>query len=339
MDTKKLLNKLLDKKDLNQKELGFLLDEVVGGFMNPFEVAAFLVGLRVKGETVEEIAGLIKAMRGYMLSVKSKGVVVDTCGTGGDGSNTFNISTAAAFVVAGAGVFVAKHGNRAASSKCGSADVLEVLGVHIMLTPQQAEKVLEKIGMVFLFAPLYHPATKNIVPIRKELGVRTVFNFLGPFLNPAGVKRQVIGVPNIAIAKKLAQVAKKLGYAHLCMVSSKDGMDEVSTTAPTHLFEVKKNRVTSKVLTPQAFGIKRSSKKDLLGGTAKINAAIIVKILNGEKGPKRDIVIFNSAIVLYAAGKVKTIQEGIGMANKSIDTGSAKQTLQNLVKETKKYAE
>lgn len=337
MDTKILLNKLLDKKNLNQRELGYLLDQIVGGFMNPSEVAAFLVGLRVKGETVDEIAGLIKGMRGYMLKVNVKGVVVDTCGTGGDGSNTFNISTLVAFVVAGAGVQVAKHGNRAASSKCGSADVLEALGVHIMLTPQQAEKVLEKVGMVFLFAPLYHPATKNIVPIRKELGVRTVFNFLGPFLNPAGVKRQIVGVPNIAIAKKLAQVAKKLGYTHLCIVSSKDGMDEVSTTSPTHMFEVKKGRITSKVLTPQTFGIKKAVKKDLLGGTAKVNAGIITKILSGEMGSKRDIVVLNSAVVMYAAGKVKTIQEGIIMANKSIDTGSAKKVLENLVKQTKKY--
>lgn len=339
METKLLLNKLLDKKDLTQKELSFLLDEIVGGFMKPAEVAAFLIGFRVKGETTDEIVALIKGMRGYMLTVKTKGLVVDTCGTGGDGSGTFNISTAAALVVVGAGVQVAKHGNRAASSKCGSADVLEALGVHISLTPEQAGKVLEKVGMVFLFAPLFHPAMKHIAPVRKELGVRTVFNLLGPFLNPAGVRRQIIGVPNVTIARKLAQVAKKLGYTHLCIVSSKDGMDEVSINAPTQMFEIKKGRVVSKVLPPQSFGIKRSSKKDLLGGSSKENAESIKNILSGEKGAKRDIVVLNSAVVLYVAGKVETIKEGMMLSEKSIDTGSAKKVLERLIKETKKYAQ
>lgn len=338
METKQLLNKLLDRKNLNQRELGLLLDQIVGGFMNPSEVAAFLVGLRVKGETIEEIVGLIKGMRQYMLTVKVEGIVVDTCGTGGDGSNTFNISTAVAFVAAASGVQVAKHGNRAASSKCGSADVLEALGVNIMLTPEQAEKVLEKVGMVFLFAPLYHPAMKHIAPVRKELGVRTVFNYLGPFLNPANVKRQVIGVPSMAIAKRLSQVAKQLDYTHLFIVSSKDGMDEVSTLSPAQVFEVKKQRVVSKIINPRSLGIRKPFKTELEGGTAAKNARIIQQVLEGKTGAARDIVVLNSALVLIASGKVKTIQEGMTLANKSIDSGSAKKVLVNLVKESKKYA-
>ena len=342
MDSKQLLNNLFDGKDLTSKEAEFLLEKIIRGELTSSQVAGFLIGLRTKGETVEEIVGLIKGMRKHMIEVRSAKFEVrssiDVCGTGGDGVGAFNISTAVAFVVAACGINVAKHGNRAASSKCGSADVLEALGVHIMVTPQQAAEVLQKVGMVFLFAPLFHPAMKQIAPIRKKLGVRTVFNFLGPFLNPAGVKRQLIGVPNGAIAKKLAQVAAKLDYEHTMIIASKDGMDEISLSAPTHIFEVKGKKITSKIVTSSQFGIKRASLSTIAGGDAARNSAIIVEILAGKKSPYRDIVVLNSAFALYVAGKVKTPKAGIVVAQEAIDSGTAMQTLEKLIKETKKYA-
>lgn len=295
-----------------------------------------LVALRTKGETEQEILGFIHIMRKHMIKVNAP-KALDIVGTGGDNTGTFNISTAASFVVAGMGVPIAKHGNRAASSICGSADVLESLGVNIHLTPKQAEDVFKKVGMVFLFAPNFHPAMKLIAPIRKELGLRTIFNFLGPFLNPASTKRQLIGVPNIKIAKKLAKVAAKLKFTHLLLVSSKDGMDEITATADTHIFEIKDKNLKTYILSPKPFGIKKASKKDLLGKDAIENAAIIQNILKGEKGSQRDIVVLNSAAALYAAGRVKSIKEGIKLAEESIDSGAALTVLENLVKETKKY--
>lgn len=337
MDAKQLLNKLIDRTHLTSKEAGFLLEEIINGNLAPSQVAAFLIGLRTKGETVEEIAGLITTMRKHMRTINAPKGTIDIVGTGGDGSGTFNISTAASFVVAGAGVTVAKHGNRAASSKCGSADVLEALGVNIQLTPEQAEKVLHSVGMVFLFAPLYHPAMKHIAPIRKELGVRTVFNFLGPFLNPANVTRALIGVPNVAIAKKLSQVAAKIGYDHTMLVSSSDGMDEISTLAKSHAFIVQKKNVQAKTIRPIAKN--KATKKDLLGGDVASNAAIIQNILQGERGPKRDIVVLNSAYALVVARRAKHVREGLKLAEESIDSGEAKRVLEQLKKETNKYAQ
>lgn len=295
------------------------------------------MALRVKGETTNEILGFIQTMKKHMIKINAP-KALDIVGTGGDGSGTFNISTATSFVVAGAGVPIAKHGNRAASSKCGSADVLEALGVNINLTPQQAEEVFKKVGMVFLFAPLFHPAMKNIAPIRKELGIRTVFNFLGPFLNPAGTKIQLLGVPNLEIAEKLAKVATKLNFLHLMIVTSEDGIDEITITDNTKVFEIKDNSITRYALSPKEFGIKLASKKDLLGKDPKENAETIQNILKGEKGPKRDIVVLNSAVALYLAGRVKNIKQGILIAEKSIDSGAALNVLESLIKETKKYA-
>lgn len=337
MDAKILLNKIIDRVDLTSKEAGFLLETIIRGNLNPSQIAAVLIALRTKGESIDEIVGFIQTMRKHMLRVPFSGLAIDIVGTGGDGAGTFNISTAASFVVAGAGVKVAKHGNRAASSKCGSADVLEALGVNINLTPQQAAPILKKVGMVFLFAPLYHPAMKNIAPIRKELGIRTVFNFLGPFLNPALTKRQLLGVPTPALAKKLAEVARRLNYKHLIIVSSSDGMDEISISEQTHVFEIKGKTVRTSTINPNIFGIKKSNKKNILGGDAVENSKIIRRILGGEIGARRDIVVLNSAYALYISGKVKTVREGIKLAEKAIDSGSAKQILENLIKETKKY--
>lgn len=336
MDILILLHKLIEGNDLSKKQAGFLLEKIIAGGLTSSQIAAVLVGLRAKGETVNEIVGFVQTMRKHMLKIKALNAI-DIVGTGGDGSGTFNISTAASFVVAGCGVKIAKHGNRAASSKCGSADVLEYLGVNINLSPNQAEKVFKKLGMVFLFAPLFHPAMQSVGSVRKELGLRTVFNFLGPFLNPAGTKRQLLGVPNLKIAAKLATVAVKLKFDHLLLVTSKDGMDEITTTDKTKIFEIKGNNLKTFVISPQQFGIKPAEKRELMGKDIKDNASIIKSILNGEKGAKRDIVVLNSAAALYLAGKAKSIVDGISLAEQSIDNGSAKAVLKNLIKETKKY--
>lgn len=332
MDIINILNKLTERKDLTKDEIRFFLDGIVKGEVNPSQIAGFLIGLRTKGETVEEITGLIEGMRKHMISLSSLGNAVDTCGTGGDRAGTFNISTTVALVSAGAGVKVVKHGNRAASSQSGSADVLEALGVNTQLSPEQAKQVAEKVGMVFLFAPLYHPAMKHIAPIRKELGVLTVFNYLGPFLNPAGVKRQLIGVPTPEIAEKLAKVASRLGYEHLIIASS--GMDEIDISRETKIYEVKGKEMALTIVDPQELGFQKAEVSDLQGGDASENAAIISNILNGKKGPGRDIVVLNSAYVLYAAGKTKDVEEGIKLAEESIDTGAAKKILEKLKMET-----
>lgn len=337
MNNKQLLEKLFANNDLTSQEIRFLLKSCIAGELTDSQIAALLIGLRMKGETVEEIRSLIEGMREHIVTFPATAGAVDTCGTGGDGTGTFNISTTVAFVVAGAGVPVVKHGNKAASSKCGSADVLSALGVHIMLTPQQAAKILDKIGMVFLFAPLYHPAIKRIGPIRKELETRTVFNFLGPFLNPARVKRQLIGVPNEQLAKKLAKVAMQLDYEHLILVSSDSGMDEIDITGETTLYEIKGNKIVTMRIHPQKLGFQKATKEDLHGGTISENAQIIRDILEGEKGAKRDIVVLNSAYVLYVSGKAKDITEGIKIAQMVIDSGAGLDVLENLIKETRKY--
>ena len=325
-----LLNKIVDKKDLTKKEAMVLMEEMLGGKLLPSQIAATLTALRMKGETVNEILGFIICMRSHMVKIRAPGQVIDTCGTG-DGKGTFNISTAVAFVVAGAGVPVAKHGNRGASSLCGSADVLEALGVNINLSPQQAEKMLEKTGFTFLFAPLFHPLLKFVAPVRRELKIRTVFNFLGPFASPAGVKRQIIGAPNIKLAEKLAKVATNLDYEHLLIVSSEDGMDEISLSAPTHIFEVRAKKVQKIIINPKEFGFGEADIMEIKGADAKTNAGIIRRILQGKVGPQRDIVILNSAAALLVSGKAANFKEGLLLAKKSIESGKAKEVLGKVV--------
>ena len=337
MEDTNLLNKLISKQNLTTEETQLFLNEVIKGVATPARIGAILIALRMKGETPDEIIGFIKAMRENMVHVNASNAI-DVCGTGGDSSGTFNISTAVAFVVAGAGVRVAKHGNRAASSKCGSADVLEELGVNLQLSPQQAEEVFNKVGMVFLFAPLFHPSMKNVVAVRKELKVRTVFNYLGPFANPASVEKQLIGVPNVEIAEKLAEVGKTLAYKHLLVVTSEDGLDELSISSKTILFEVKDHSVKQSTIDPVNYGLQKIPNGEVLGGSAQQNANFIREILQGKKSSKRDIVIFNSAFAIYVAGVASDIKEGIQLAEKSIDSGKAKLVLENLVKETQKYA-
>lgn len=325
------LNKLLDRQDLSIDESKLLMEEIFQGRLTTVQIAAFLTALRMKGESIDEILGFITVMRKHMVKIKTSGSVIDTCGTGGDGKGTFNISTAVAFVVAGAGVSVAKHGNRNASSLCGSADVLEALGVNINLTPKQAERMLIKTNFTFLFAPLYHPSMEYVGSVRKELKIRTVFNFLGPFVSPAQVKRQIIGVPNIKLAEKLAEVATQLVYKHLLIVSSEDGLDEISLSVPTHLFEVKGKKVKKTIIDPKDYGFRKVTIDEIKGGNAKTNAEIISDILKGEIGPQKDIVVLNSAAALLVAGRTKSLKEGLLLVDKSIKNGKARRILEMVI--------
>src|SRR3989344_6128131 len=331
MDTTKLLNTLIARKNLSEKEAGEFLEGIMSGTVSAVQAGAILTALGMKGASAPVVLGFIKKMRANMLTISAPNAM-DIVGTGGDGTGTFNISTASAFVARGAGVKIAKHGNRAASSKCGSADVLEALGVKIELTPTQAEEVFKNAGMVFLFAPLYHPSMKQVVLVRKELKIRTIFNVLGPFSNPASTKRQLVGVPNAELAKKLSEVAQGLGYEHLLIITSDDGMDEASISAKTKVFEISRKSSKNYIIDPAKLGFKRAPAAALRGGTAEENAGIIRSILSGEKGPKRDIVVLNSACALYAGDAVPSIKEGIRRAEESIDSGKALKALESLIK-------
>ena len=333
MDTTSLLNSLVEKNDITAKDANEFLTALMKGEVTPVQAGAILTAFRMKGETIDEIIGFVEAMRSHMVPVSIPGAI-DIVGTGGDGSGTFNVSTAAALVVAGAGFTVAKHGNRAASSKCGSADVLEALGVNINLSAEAAARVAFRAGIVFLFAPVFHPSTKQVVAVRKELKIRTIFNYLGPFANPASVKRELMGVPNPNIAEKLAKAARVLGYERILLVSSDDGMDEISLSAKTRAFDVRGKKITKFTIDPQKLGFKRAKKADFQGGTAPENAHIIRDILGGRKGPKRDIVVLNSIFALLVARAVRNVKEGILSAEDSIDSGRAATALGRLVKES-----
>lgn len=330
MDTTALLNALVDKKNISAKDASEFLSALMKGEVMPVQAGAILTALRMKGETTDEIVGFVKAMRTHMVPVAIPDAI-DIVGTGGDGSGTFNVSTAAAFVVAGAGVLVAKHGNRAASSRCGSADVLEALGVKIELSANAAARVAKQAGIVFLFAPLFHPATKQVVAVRKELKIRTIFNVLGPFANPASVKRELMGVPSPAIAQKLAQVARALDYKRILLVSSEDGLDEISLSAKTHAIEVRGKKIRKFIIDPLKLGFKKAKKSEVLGGDTTENARIIRGILAGEKGPRRDITLLNSAFALVVAGAARDVKEAMVRVEKSIDSGKAKNVLERLI--------
>ncbi|MCE9541062.1 anthranilate phosphoribosyltransferase [Candidatus Kaiserbacteria bacterium] len=336
MDATALLNTLVAGDDIPESDAVAFLDALMRGEVSAVQAGAILTALRIKGETASEISGFIRAMRAAMIPVDAPGAL-DIVGTGGDNSGTFNISTTAALIAVGAGAKIAKHGNRAASSKCGSADVLEALGVRIELTKSDAERVYAETGMVFLFAPAFHPATKGVVQVRKELKIRTIFNVLGPFLNPAGAKRQLVGVPDAAVASTMADVAASLGYERLMIVASDDGMDEVSTAAPTRVYELKGDIREEWVLEPERFGFAKPERGALSGGTAEQNAAIVKSILGGEKGPKRDIAVLNAACGLVVAGIADSIEDGIARAEDSIESGSARNVLDALVSATNKH--
>lgn len=336
MTSEQLLQLLVAKKNTQKKDMQHFMSALMDGTVPEALAAGVITALRMKGETAEEVAGCVEALRTHM-HVVSAPKAIDIVGTGGDGVGTFNISTTSAFVLAGAGVPVAKHGNRAASSKSGSADVLEALGVNIALTPEQASAIYKKVGIVFLFAPLFHPALKHVVALRKALRIRTVFNILGPFANPAQTKIQIIGVPSKEHLSLLPAVAQKLGYTRALIVHSEDGMDEVSTRAKTQAILVEPKRLTKHSIDPQKLGFKKPPLSALLGKDAAHNAEIVKKILCGERGPARDIVVLNTAVALFVVGKVKSIGAGIHTAERSIDSGKAHEALQQLIAATHAY--
>lgn len=318
------IKKIVMGNNLTEEEAQKAMNMIMKGGIHPSLVGGYLVALRMKGESIEEISGSAKSMRDNALRLKlTSDYVIDTCGTGGDGGKTFNISTAVAIIASAAGVKVAKHGNRAVSSKSGSADVLKELGFKIDLEPELTKKSIDDTGFGFLFAPIYHVAMKNVAPIRKELGLRTIFNMLGPLTNPAFVKGQVIGVYDGKLTHHIAEVLLKLGLERALVVYGEDGLDEISTAAPTKVSEVRDGKVFDYYIKPQDYDIPLAKTKDLRGGDAKENADTIINILKGEKGAKRDIVVLNSAAALYVGKMVEDIKEGIKMANNLIDTGLA----------------
>ena len=325
------LGQALQHLDLDRRQAYEAMNEIMSGAATPAQIAAFLVAMRMKGERPAEVAGFAQAMRERATPVTTQRPnPIDMCGTGGDGKGTFNISTVASFVAAGGGVTVAKHGNRSVSSQCGSADVLEAIGVNINLTAAQMSQCLDEVGIAFLFAPVLHSATKHAIGPRKEIGTRTVFNILGPLTNPAGVKRQLLGVYNRGLAALMAQVLVELGAEHALVVHSDDGLDEISVDGPTYLFEVRQGRILERTLTREDFGILPSGNNGVIGGDAKQNAQIALRVLNGEKGAAREIVIANAACGFWVSGLAKTIAEGAVMARQSIDSGAALAKLEAL---------
>ncbi len=336
---KEAIQKLVDGIDLRTSEAEQVMREIMEGMATPAQIAAYMTALRMKGETVDEITGSARVMREKAVQVRvDDPLVVDTCGTGGDKLNTFNISTTVAFVVAGGGVTVAKHGNRSVSSACGSADVLKALGVTIDLSPEIVGDCINEIGIGFLFAPLYHGAMKHAVLPRQETGIRTIFNILGPLTNPAGASIQVLGVFSAKFTDLMAQVLVKLGSKHCFIVHGMDGLDEITISGKSRISEGKGGRVATYFIEPKNFHLKEGDLKDLVGGTAETNAAILQSILRGEKGEKRHVVLMNAAPAFVAAGKAKNLQEGFTMAEESIDSGRAMMKLEQLCKITQKKA-
>lgn len=324
-----------EKKDLSEEEARQVMNEIMSGETTPAQIASFITALHYKGETLEEIAGCAQVMREKAVRIKTSfPVVVDTCGTGGDGVGTFNISTIAALIVAGAGVPVAKHGNRSVSSRCGSADLLAGLGVKIEISPQQVEKCLEEVRFGFLFAPLLHSAMKYALGPRREIGIPTVFNLLGPLTNPANAPVQVLGVFREDLTEVFAGVLKRLGGQRVLVVHGHDGLDEITTTSETKISELVNGKVKNYYIRPEDFGIKRTNLDELRGGGLEENVRIAQAVLNGEVGSRREIVLLNAGAAIFAAGQAPDIKEGIEKAGESIDSGKARQVLQKLIKFT-----
>lgn len=339
MMIKDAIAKLCEGMHLSEKEAEGVMIEIMQGEASESQIAAYLMGLRMKGETIDEITGSVRAMRQMATRVAiTDPLVVDTCGTGGDQANTFNISTAAAFVIAGGGITVAKHGNRSVSSRSGSADVLTSLGVNINLPPERVAECINEIGIGFLFAPLYHGAMKHCAKPRADMGIRTMMNILGPLANPAGASIQILGVYDAALTDKLAQVLMRLGSRHCFVLHGRDGLDEITLTDKTHISEGKAGRVTSYDIQPKDFGLDRASSKDLAGGSPADNAKIIEEILRGRQGPKRDIVLLNAAPAFVACGQAHTLQEGYSRAKLALDSGAAHEKLEQLLAFTNQKA-
>lgn len=334
---KEAIIKLSKKQDLAYAEAEAVMDEIMSGQATPVQMSAYLTALALKGETIDEITASAAGMRAHCIKLLHNLDVLEIVGTGGDGSNSFNISTTSSLVIAAGGVPVAKHGNRAASSKSGAADVLETLGVKITLTPERSAEILKKINICFLFAQNYHIAMKYVAPIRKELGIRTVFNILGPLSNPAGANMELMGVYDQSLVEPLAQVMANLGVNRGMVVYGQDSLDEISMCAPTSVCEIRDGKFTSYEITPEQFGYERCEKGALTGGTPAENAEITKAILKGEeKGPKRQAVCLNAGAALYIAGKAASIEEGVKLAESLIDSGAALKKLEEFVEETNK---
>lgn len=331
---KEFISKVVEGRDLSEEEAEQAMRLIMSGEATPAQIGSFLTALRMKGETIEEIASFARVMRQFAARINPRveGRLVDTCGTGGDRVKTFNISTIAAFVVAGAGVAIAKHGNRSVTSKAGSADLLEALGVNLNLTPEQVEKIIESIGIGFMFAPAFHGAMKHAIGPRKEIGIRTVFNVLGPLTNPAGAQAQVLGVFDASLVEPIAKVLSRLGVEHALVVHGLEGMDEISTCGETLVAELRNGKIETYTLSPEDFGIERASPEQLAGRDAQGNATIARALLEKkEKGARRDIVVLNAAAGIYVGGKAKSIDSAVGLAEESIDSGRAYEKLLALV--------
>ncbi|HID98493.1 MAG TPA: anthranilate phosphoribosyltransferase [Thermodesulfobacteriaceae bacterium] len=333
---KKAISKVVERTDLTESEITEAMNQIMEGDATPAQIGALLTGLRMKSETVTEISEAASVMRQKAIripvSLKSDEVLVDTCGTGGDAAQTFNVSTAAAFVVAGAGIKVAKHGNRSVSSRCGSADVLEALGVDLSLSPEQAARAVETVGIGFLFAPALHPAMKYAIGPRREIGIRTIFNVLGPLTNPAGANVQIMGVYDPGLTRILAEVLGRLGSRKAWVVHGEGGFDELSLTGSTRVGQWDGQDVSEFTVTPEDAGLKRCRPEDLAGGDATENAEILRNILAGEKGPGRDMVILNAGAAIYLADMEATLRSGVVKAADSIDSGSAAARLEELIR-------
>lgn len=329
---KHAIKQVVEGKDLSLEESKRVMNLMLSGEASQAQLGAFLTGLRMKGETLDEIVGCASVLRDKAEHISPKSdSYIDVVGTGGDGTFTFNISTTTAFVVAGAGLPVAKHGNRSISSKSGSADVLEALGVNIMLEPALVESCVEDIGIGFMFAQTFHKSMKNVGQARNEMGIRSIFNILGPLSNPSGAKYQVIGVFNPDLTEVFAQAMRIMGVEGAMVMNARDGMDEISTASETVVSEIRDGKVKNYILTPEQFGLKRTILECLQGGDSRINAAITEDILTGTKGYRRDIVLLNAGAALYVGRRAATIEEGIEMAEASIDTGAAQEKLKALI--------
>lgn len=333
------LAKVVDGHEIDDREAEAAMAEIMRGEATQAQIGAFLVALRMRGETVQEIEGFARAMRDNCISIRSRHRdLVDTCGTGGDALDTFNISTGAALVAAAAGVPIAKHGNRSVSSECGSADVLMELGVRIDLEPEQVEACLDEVGIGFLFAPALHPAMKHAIGPRRELGLRTVFNILGPLTSPAGAERQLLGVFDAELTEMMAETLGRLGSTHALVVHGLDGLDELSTLGPTQVAELCDGEVSTYTVEPEQFGLPRATAEDLAGGDPEQSAQVLVEAISGEGGARRDIVLLNAGAAIYVGGTCADLAEGIEMAAQAIDDDSAQEKLAALRDATQRLA-
>ena len=328
---REIIDILVDGKSMNMEQASNVMDEIMEGRTTPGQLGAFLIALRLKGETPEEIAAMASVMARKSLRIELDEPIVDTCGTGGDGTGTFNISTVSAFVAAGAGLKVAKHGSRAYSSNSGSADVIEALGINLEAGPHAVKQCIQEVGIGFLFAPTFHPAMRHAVPVRREIGIRTIFNMLGPLTNPTGAKHQLLGVADQSHGEKMIQVLRLLGSQHSLVVHGEDGLDEMTLGAKTRVWELCGNAVKSYTISPSDFGLPSVPLQQLSGGSPEDNAFLLRRILMGEKGPHRDIVLLNTAGVLMVGGKTQDLEDGLTMAAEAIDNGEALLKLEALI--------